>query len=717
MKKINTILAASAVASCLMAGTAQAADPTAVNVTAYKTEVCTDTACTTILDNTAGVAAELVSGTGAFGTNPAVAAGSYNRFRFTLKNAITVSGEPGGSCTTVTDQPQLIDSSLAESAQVTVAFATSDATPAGSTGWYANGSDAHPLIMSAPVVVAADGTTNVTIQFKTAGTLNCVGTSASIAAPGFDVTSYVQPTAATAFTGGDYWIVGTSMHSPWLTAESLIAANSLNTGTWPPADIAQGQMIEPGIAPDGSSIYEALLNSANDGAKYQAQIRARTTREVRWGMKVRIDAPNAAGEGTFSLIRDPGHQRFAPLFMSGNESFQAAPGSDVITITETGTYQLDSQNRLTLFMGPDIVQGAISDDYQTLVVGENGNNMGLSMGVKVATGSTALPTNVYSWNSYMVELGRNDDPGNQKGSNGSAIDGDEVLHSSFNGSVGWIDATVPTSASIANIGARQELQNPDLIAPDFSSSNSLSDEGQFNQDFSLFLTGFVDGAGMVGPQLENWMAVSPSGQVAIMTGAAEFDARWSDINYVAGGSTDPMNAYMVRKNTSFNILVQLAATGTHSMASLTGSYFVSGVWDSFSGTESRFGASVGEVTLNADGTGSVNIRDVDNLNRIGGGTNTIGWEILNACIGVTDTGTVDSDGRPIYLRMNVASTTCVADGGKIIDAIVAYDPATPTQHMVAIFPSADGKTVTYFDPQGLDTTQTSRSLGLGVKLK
>ncbi|MDH5387782.1 MAG: hypothetical protein OEY06_04985 [Gammaproteobacteria bacterium] len=708
MKKINMILAASAVTSSLMSGEVLAADPTAVNVTAYKTEVCTDAACSTILDDVAGVAAELVGGTGAFGSNPSVATGSYNRFRFTLKNEISVTGSPGGACAAAATTTTLIDSSLAPTDQVTVAFATADAAIPGSTGWYANGSDAHPLIMSAPVVVSADGTTNVTIQFNTAGTLSCVGTTATIAAPSFNVTSYEQPTAAASFTGGDYWIVGTNVHNPWLSAESLITANSLiPAASWPPADIAPGQMIEPGIASDGTSIYQALLSSA-DAAKYQAQIRARTTREVRWGMKVSLGAPNTVGEGSVSLIRDPGWQRFAPVFSAGNESFIAAPIADV-TPTVAGTYHLDSNNRLTLFIdGSSSIQGAFSDDYQTLVVGETSDGIGLSMGVKVATGITALPNNIYSWNSYMVELGRNDDPFNNKGSNGTVIDGDEALHSSYHGSVGWIDATVHTSASMATIGARQELQNPDLTT--FTSTNSLSDEGETAQDFSSILSGFIDGAGMVGPGLENWMAVSPSGQVAIMTGAAEFDARFSDDAYVAGGSVDPMYDFWVRKNSSFNILVQLAPTGSQTMAGLAGTYFISGVWDSLDAGNSSFGGSVGEVTLNADGTGTVNITDVDNLNRISGGSQVIGWEILNACIGVS--------GVPgTFARMDINSLNCVADGGKIVDAIVAYDPLTPTQHQVAIFPSADGKALTYFDPQGLDVTQTSRSLGLGVKLR
>ncbi|MDH5516613.1 MAG: hypothetical protein OEY36_02180 [Gammaproteobacteria bacterium] len=707
MKKLNTLLTASA--SYLILGSALAADPSAVNVTLFKTEVCNDTACTTILDDTAGVSAELVSGDGAFGNDPDVNVGSYNRFRFTLKNEILVSGTPDAPCSTVNNQQSLIDSSLASTDQVTISFATGDAATPGSTGWYANGTAAHPFFMNAPVVVEANGTTDVTVQFNTAGTLNCVAGAASIDAPTFAVSSYVQPPAATTFTGGDYWLVGTSMHSPWFEAKSNYTVGQFLSGAWPTTAISTGQMIPPQIV-NGTSVYEVLLNDATDGPKYQAQIRSKTTREMRWGMKLNMSTPDSAGAGTISFLREPGYQRFSAVFGGSDESFMAAPGVDA-TPTVVGSYHVDANNRLTILpTGGTPIQGAISDDYQTLVVGDTSDGINLTMGVKVAAGLSTMPANTYSWNQYMIEVGRDDSVGS--GADGLGENGDEKLNSYYHGSIGWLDATNIINASIATIGAKLEVQDPDLTT---STSTAYQSDETMSGDFSAFLSGFADGAGMVGPQLDNWMAVSPSGQVAIMTGAGEYDYRFSDLSVGDPGRTE-FSVDRYQKNFSFNIMVQLAGTGVHTMTSLAGTYYIGGLWDNLSSGNSSFGGSSGEVTFNADGTGSVVISNIDNLNRINTDVSTIGWDILSACIGVTEV--LPATTPATYNRLEVIDPNCVANGGKVVDAMVVYDPATPTQHHVAIFPSADGKAITFFDPDSLDVNgQDGRSLGLGVKLK
>ncbi|MDH5392735.1 MAG: hypothetical protein OEY11_06065 [Gammaproteobacteria bacterium] len=708
MKKLNKILTASAAASYFIMGSAMAADPTAVNVTLFKTEICNDTACMTILDDTTGVAAELVSGNGAFGDAPAVDVGSYNRFRFTLKNEILVSGDPGAPCSAITSQSTLIDNSSSATAadQVTIVFATGDAAVPGTTGWYANGTADHPFFMSAPVVVEANGTTDVTVQFNTADTLSCGSDSlAEIDAPTFAVSSYVQPPVAdNTFTGGDYWLVGTSMHSPWLSAASDYTVGQFLSGAWPATAITAGEMIPPELV-GTTPVYQELLNSA-DGPAYQAQIRSRTTREMRWGMKVRLEAPDATGAGNISFIRDPGHQRFAATFDSGNESFMQAPGVDG-TPTVEGSYHIDASNRLTILPTGGIpIIGAISDDYETLVVADTSDGISLTLGVKVATGSSTIPANTYSWNQYMLEIGRDDSV--FSGANGTGEDGDERLNAYYNGSIGWLDATDINNATMNIVGARLHIQNPDLTSA--SSFAETSDEAMTG-DFSAFLSGFADGAGMVGPQLDSWMAISPSGQVGIMTGAAEYDYRFSDLSVGDAGRTE-FEADQYRKNFSFNIMVQLADTGTHTMSSLAGTYFIGGLWDRVNTSgDASFGGDAGEVTLNADGTGSVLISNIDNLNRVNTDASTIGWDILNACIGVTGTD-------PSYTRLDIAEPNCVASGGRIIDAIVVFDPATPAEHMAAIFPSADGKAMTFFDPGSLDTAGVEgRSLGLGVKLK
>lgn len=698
--KLKQILMIVLLTATVSSGTALAVDtdasrnPTAVNVTIYKTEICGDTACTTVLDDSAGVSADLVSGSSAFGENPSVAVGSYNRFRFTLANRISFTGDPCHTGSAITDF--LIDDSKVATDLVSLAFATVDAGPAGATGWYANGSDANPLLMSAPLVVEADSTTHVTLRFNTAGTLSCVaGTTAELAPPTFSVTSTVETLALSTFTGGDYWLIGMSQHTPWLMAESDYAINSI-TSVYPTAAITAGDMIEPGLDVNGDSIYEALLGLAIDGPKYHAQIRARTIREIGWGMKVRFTAPDTTGAGTADVYRDSGQHRHSIQF--GNDRFAAAPTVDSVTPTETVNYQIDARNRLTIFFtNGDSAQGAFSTDYETLIVAQMNDGLGLTMGVKVANNQMTLPNALYAWNNYMLEINR-DDTATADGENG-----DESLTAYFMGAVGWIDLiSSPGDFSLTTIGSRLRIDNPDSTSPTLNAT--LADETDSGVKSDV-IGPFIDGAGFVGPQMDNWMAVSSSGEVAIMASSADYDLRFSDDSV---GGIDVTYANHYRHNQSYALLLELATPGTHTPSSLAGTYFLSGMWDSYdSGTgNSSFGIDIGEVVLKADGTGSFSFKNMNHLQQTGTDTGLLNWRIRTVCIGL--------DGS--LNRLDIDDTICT--GGKLVDIVEAVDPFNVNNTYAILFISTSGKVLTYVDPENLSIAGANRrSLGNAVRLK
>lgn len=697
--KLKQALMITLLATTMGSGAALAIDtdasrnPTAVNATVYRTEVCSDTACTTVLDDNAGISVDLVSGSGAFGENPSVAVGSYNRFRFTLANQISFTGDPCHTGPVTTDFR--VDDSKAATDLVSIAFATSDASPAGSTGWYANGSDANPFLMSAPLVVEADSTTHVTLQFNTAGTLSCVaGTTAELAPPTFSVTSYVETMALSTFTGGDYWLIGLSQHTPWLIAESDYPINSI-TPVYPTAAITAGEMIEPGLDADGNSIYEALLGLV-DGPKYHAQIRARSTREMRWGMKVRFNAPDITGAGTADVYRDPGQHRHSVQF--GGASFAAAPVMDVLIPTETVDYQIDARNRLTLFFtNGGSVQGAFSTDYETLIVAQMDDGLGLTMGVRVANGQTTLPDALYAWNNYMLEINR-DDTASADGENGN-----ERLTAYFMGDVGWIDlSSSPGNFSLTTIGSRLRIDDPDTTSPTISATVAdETDSGLKSDVIGLFM----DGAGFVGPQMDNWMAVSSSGEVAIMASSADYDLRFSDIR-VGGDGGIYANQY--RHNQSYSLALELASPGTHSLSSLAGTYFLTGMWDEYDSMtgDSSSGIGIGEVVLNADGSGSFSFQNMNHLQQVGADAGGLEWRIRTVCIGL--------DGS--LNRLSIDDPTCT--GGKLVDIVEAADPLDATNIYAILFISASGKVLTFVDPESLSVSgANSRSLGNAVRLK
>lgn len=693
---------------------AWAASPTSLNVTVYETEVCNDGGCTTILEETAGVSADLVSGTGAFGERSGIPAGTYDRFRFTIANQGTFSGD-NTACsgtTTVTDQSFLIDGTQDAAAQVTVNFATADATPPGSTSWYANGSDTHPFLMTAPILVEAGTTTDVSLQFNTADTLACDSSgNITIAPPTFSVSSHVE-SAGGDFTGGDYWLMGISVHAGRLTAVTDYGAGAIITGEYPEEAVATGERLPPYVSSTGESAYGILLSDATHGDEYRAQMRVRTTREVRWGMKVRFNPPDSSGAGTADVLRNPGKHRHSVVAGEGDDSFASAPPTDASSVIETVDYEIDPHNRLNIYMTDGrIVRGALTPDYETFLVAEVDDGVGFTMGVQVAPGATSLAEGLYAWNNYDLEIERDDDDtGTTCSADGAGENGDECLRMTYTSSVAWLDLDA-TGLTMDSLRSKVSIEDPDTTSPLFTTEDHDESESGTRTDYSL--DSLTDGAGYVGPDAILWLAQAPSKGMAIMAGET------TDLD------PNETTANLYRHRLSYFMLPRLStgteATGIHTRSSLAGTYFLAGMWDEPTTSEVAFGATVGEIVLNADGTGTLSGQDIDHLRTVSATSDSFAWDVVTFCLGV------ESDSSGGFVRFDPrdpAHLDSCAPEGRLIDVVKVVDPsvadiadASTADTKAILFVSRDGNVLSYLDPRSLDTTVDGRSLGNAIRLQ
>ncbi len=712
MARANIFRGLAGVFALLAMAPAWAASPTSLNVTVYETEVCNDGGCTTILEETAGVSADLVSGTGAFGERSGIPAGSYDRFRFTIANQGTFSGDNTAcSKTTIaTDQPFLIDGTQGDTAQVTVSFATADATPPGSTSWYANGSDTHPFLMTAPIIVEEGATTDVSLQFNTADTLGCDGSGdITIAPPTFSVSSHVE-SAGGDFTGGDYWLMGVSVHAGSLTAVTDYGAGDIIADEYPDGPVATGERLPPYVSSTGESAYGILLSDPTHGDEYRAQMRVRTTREVRWGMKVRFNPPDSSGAGTADVLRNPGKHRHSVV--AGDDNFTAADNSDAGSVIETVDYEIDSHNRLNVYMTDGrIIRGALTPDYETFLLAEVDDGVGFTMGVQVTSGAASLADGLYAWNNYDLEIERDDDDtGTTCSADGAGENGDECLRTTYASSVAWLDLDA-TGLTMDSLRSKVSIDDPETTSPGITTEDH--DESELGTRAHYSLDSLADGAGYVGPDANQWLAQAPSKDMAIMAGET------TDLD------PNETTANLYRHRLAYFMLPRLStgaeAIGIHTRSSLAGTYFLAGMWDERTTGDVAFGATVGEVVLNADGTGTLSGQDIDNLRTVSAVSDSFAWDVVTFCLGV------EPDGSGGYVRLDprdpVRLESCSPEG-RLIDVVKVVDPsvadiadASTADTKAILFVSRDGSVLSYLDPRSLDTTVDGRSLGNAIRLQ
>lgn len=692
--------------SLLAAKTSIAANPTAFNVTVYKTEICQDATCTAILDDAAGVSVDLISGDGAFGSNPAINPGSYNTFRFTMANGGTFSGS-NTACTgtsTASAQAFKINSALAPTDQITVAFATGDALKPGGTGWYANGTDDHPYLMLSALDVVAGKSTNVTMQFQTADTLSCdTSSNISIDAPGFAISSHIETTTAT-FTGGDYWYGSYKLQATTrLTAATDYLPGSI-AADYPPAGvtIAAGTEIATGYTAGGASIYYSLLHGP-DAATYRAQIRSNSYREFRYGGKASFTAPNDIGEGQLSLWREEGvHKHMLVPDAGGSDPynhFSPASSTDLATPMATIDYVIDANNRVTFQTPSGPVVGALSRDFEFLYLAEVIEGINVTMGVKVNPGSAVgLPTGNFSWNQYGMGINRFE----------TGIDsienGNEVTTNMFSyADVGWM-SNDGTNILGATLRSEIGVENPTTASPTFT---NVAYDDYLTATVSDLGMSFIDGAGYMTGAGGQWFAASPDGETMLAIGDAVNDSVEKD----PGIYTHFLN-YM--------LITSLADVGATSVSDLAGTYYFAGMWDSSGADYIDFGGSVGEVTLNDDGTGQITASAQVNSDGVvtssGGNFN---WAIDSICLGVEP----DAGSASGYTRIPTAMTPCSAGIGGAARAvdIVRITDSSPDGDggSMELFISQSGDTLTYYNPDNVNTTTTTtikRELGAMVRL-
>lgn len=704
MKYRNIYLLIVFISSLMLGKTVYGADPSAFNVTVYKTEICQDTTCTTILDDSSGVAVDLITGTGAFGSSPSVAAGTYNTFRFTMANAGTFSGSNTGcsGTQTATDQSFVINGALTATDQVTIAFSTSDAAIPGATGWYANGSDANPYLLTAPVVVEAGMATSITMQFNTANTLSCdTSNNIAIAPPTVSVTSTVVPSSVV-FTGGDYWLGGFGTRTAdYLFAVRDYAPGSIIAGAYPPAGVTilTGEQIEPEMI-GGVSVYETLINetATGDGAKYRAQIRSNSKREYSWGGKVRFNPPDANGEGTVDAIRESGEHRHT-LTVGFNDTFIPEAISDA-TPTKIADYKLDAYNRVTISVdGSKPMEGAFSRDYELFYLGQVDDGLTIKMAIKVDTGNSTFPTGSYFWNQYGMGLTRQEVVD-------ATENGNELPTSLYNyADIGWMTSD-GTDVIGATLRSEVSIQDPTSISPTLT--NQPGDDMLVAAISALGLT-MTDGAGyMTGGDDGIWLVVSPSGESIMSISNAVSDSVEKDLGFYTHNLSSMLNS-------------KLATVGSISAADLAGRYYLAGMWDSSSADWVDFGGSVGEVEFTADGTsggtGIYAASSVDSNNKITNEGALFDWEIRTICLGVAADGAASTG----FTRIPTSTTPCTAPAGgaaKAVDIISLSDKTTGGV-FVEMFISSSGNTLSYYDPGNIDVGGGSayRNLGTLVRLE
>jgi len=691
-----------------------AASPDALNVTVYKTEICSDSGCTAILDESSGISADLVNSDTLFGEASAIPAGDYDRFRFTLANQATFDGT-NSSCTgttTASGQSFTIDETQDATANITVSFATANASTPGSSSWYANGSDSNPFLMDAPITVEDGATTGVSLQFNTAETLTCDSSgNIAIEPPTFSVGSNVEADS-TAFTGGEYWVMGQNVHGPGLSAETNYAAGDIIDGEYPSGSVSTGEYLPPFVSSSGVAAYELLLNDPTHGPAYRAQMRAETAREVRWGMKARFTPPDATGAGTVELIRDTGKHRHSAIV--GRDEFANAPTSDSATVIDTWEYQLGSDNHVTLTGTPGkSSRGAFTPDYETFLLAHLADGAGVTMGVKVATGKTSFDSGLYAWNGRYLEIERDDSPTTCSSADGAGENGDECVWMGFTSDVAWFDVGA-TNWSMDTIQNRETITNPEATSPSFTSSRD--DLANSNTRSALGLDSLSDGAGIIGPNSETWVAQAPSGNMTIMaSNTTDYDS-------------DHTSGDVYRHFLGYRMLPSLSTTGsavgTHTRSSLADTYYLSGMWQDYdaSGDDIRFGASGGDLVFNADGTGSLSNKEVNNYREVTSLNSDFLWDIATFCL-----GTEDPDGDGVFERFDPrdpAHLDSCAPEGRLIDVVKVVDTSytgtiadAPRSATKAImFIGQDEHVLTYFSPHHLSAPGNGQSLGNAVRL-
>ncbi|MDH4274477.1 MAG: hypothetical protein OEW08_05525 [Gammaproteobacteria bacterium] len=781
---MNTLIRKTALGMALAlagasAGAVTTGNPTALNVTLYKTEIYNGSSWATVMDNATGVQVDLLGSLGgAFGSGN-VDIGTYTKVRFTLKNQISYNSAAitgTDNCGVATNQTMLIDTGALATAQTPLVFGTN-----GGVGWRANGTETYPYLMTKPVVVGENATTDVKLAFKTANMVTCTGSTLGLTPPSFDVISVLKATSAT-FTGGDYWVVGLRKH--------------MNSTLYNNGAVIAPAMVTPTGATLAVPLYDYLLNSTATsetiggttygpytdgfnatgvngvaitvGEYYRAQLRSYATSELAWGMKMRI-TPSATDPtvGTVSMVRDQGkHRHMLDDSNSTTSGATAAPNADLGAPILFGNYTLDANNRITIIASDgSVIKGAFDPSYEVMTaanVSQPNGSTELNVVIKVQTTGTNGPlmsvaTNgsaLYSWLNYDTEFERYTPAG--------AVTpwvAKQAVRAWYAAGIGMFkltDTAGVLSMAQTNFYNRSRMDNPlsmdqcDMSMGAVCGANPYWSKAEPSNEYSTMTvtsaaltptpgaTGDI-GAGLLStmdPSNPPWVASAPTvGITAVASGTADTDSRFT--------STTLERHYL-----GYALIMQQATAGTHTTASVAGTYMVNYMWDDLQSGRVLNGGGYGELTFDGAGGLGATVYEKAADGSVTPHTLTASYTVTSICIGVNanvkevaallnNAGTVYpqtlTDGVTVVADANAARTlrddtnnrlsptdaTCT--GGNKLDLILGYDPAVGTvfatgNPKLALMLNKDAKVVSFIDPQSLGNSN-HRQLGIGVKLK
>jgi hypothetical protein len=576
-KKIlaRTALTLSLLASSGLAlASTSSGNPTHLNVGLYKTELWNGTQWVAVFDAASPTTVDLVTNAGgAFGQG-AIDPGTYSKIRFTVANTVAYQAPAIGGVGGCSASSSSFEIATGAGAKVTLTFAT--AAAGGATDWYANGSDATPLLMSAPIAVQDGQTTRIALQFQTADTVVCSGTTISVDAPGLAVTSTVVPSLP-AFTGGTYWFTHYNSSRGW--------------------DAPRG---------DPSTLTAAQL----------ADLRSRAGYYLGWGGKVVLSAPDANGIGTIS---------FPAGLMEHRRQVNEAGCTDcgiVPAKLPSGpmTYAIDANKRLEI--GGNM-HGAFNADFTVMVlVGIEGTGEGQDLILSVKQGGAQNLTGTFATATADTEVSF--DPTAQ-----TSIASQLYTAQNF----GWVafdPAAVTTQAAIYT--SDTSLTSPTLTPGSGFGWNygTKNISGQLGLPTSLVVG--ADGTGSMSLNGDNmWIAAAPGGQVGIMAGdtagtghiRSPTETRYEQQNFL----------FLKQGPVGTHTVADLAGTWTI-VSRQDESRTLNGAPADFILTK---GAQYGSVVWDLSGNLSFDVTKNDDLGVVGSeaGVGTLAMVPGGACIGAT----------------------------------------------------------------------------------
>ncbi len=442
-----------------------------------------------------------------------------------------------------------------------------------------------------------------------------------------------------------------------------------------------------------------------------ALVRQYTGYHLGWRLKARFSAPDATGSGTITII-DNGLEHRHMVDQTGCTDCGIIPG----TVTSpTLAYTLDANNRLTITdpVSPSVQHGAFSRDFNSLIAAATaGRDAGkfLIMGVKVATAAQTM-TGLYAMNGYGVDFDYPVDPLTTPPTVSPVA---SLL--SIGANLSWADISL-TGGGL-EFTSRTDIHDPALTtafadAATYSRSTAPSGVGSLSIGPDGTYTDLTNEG--------DWLAVSPTGQVAIeASGINDLDPRFT-------------TATNDRHHESHGLLLkQPRRVGTFSSRDLAGTYIVVGQGDDLSftvpspvtdchvgpdaiagsiscgtGLRQRQGTMYGEFTLIASGTMTINANDISDLG------------VVTPTSPVTGAFSVETECFGFVGGVRLLFTDPICAGGKLLDVVVARD-STGTV-FVKFFIGDGGDVLAFFDPKSIapasGSVGRSRSFGYAVRIR